>query len=86
MPLPISGSFPQPDFSTPDSGRSPYATLSPQRERTLADSIDALDASPAKFSLPSPTKSDEFNCEEAELKAIVNNANKMFPQNLSFGK
>ena len=82
----VTGSFPQPDFSTPDSGHSPYSTLSPLRHRTLADSLDALEASPAKFSLASPTKSDDFNCEEAELKDIVNNANRMFPQDLSFGR
>lgn len=86
----------QPDFSPCDSSHSPFPTRSSQsyttppsslpRGRILGDSLDALDTSPARFSLPSPTKSyDEFNSEEAELRALVNEADHMFPQDLSYG-
>jgi hypothetical protein len=89
-------SIQQPDFSLTDSSTSPYHTLksqrdftppnSPPRGLTLADSLDALETSPSRFSLPSPTKSyDEFNSEEAELRALVNEADQMFPQDLSYG-
>ncbi|XP_053393774.1 dystrophin-like [Mercenaria mercenaria] len=90
-------SIQQPDFSPTDSSSSPYPTLklqrdftppnSPPRGLTLADSLDVLDTSPARFSLPSPSKSyDEFNSEEAELRALVNEADQMFPQDLSYGQ
>lgn len=86
----------QPDFSAIGYSDSPYPTHSLpgdftppnslSRERTLGDSVDYLESSPSRFSLPSPTKSyDEFNSEEAELRALVNEADEMFPHNLSYG-
>lgn len=90
-----SPSTPQPDFSFSGSFSSPYCQRSPEgevtppqtRTSTLGASVDALDTSPARFSLPSPTKSyDEFNSEEAELRALVNEADQMFPADLSFGR
>ncbi|KAH3849152.1 dystrophin-like [Dreissena polymorpha] len=62
-------------------------TPSPARQRTLADSLDCLDTSPSRFSLPSPAKSsDEFSAEEAELRALVDEADRKFPLNLSYGR
>ncbi|WAR22759.1 DMDD-like protein [Mya arenaria] len=89
------GSLPQPNFSTLDSSatysiHSPAVEeglLTPPRERTLADSLDALDASPGRFSLPSPCKStDGISPEEDELKAIVEKVDKFFPSDLSYGR
>lgn len=94
----IPGSMLQPDFSILDRTHSPFpthstfpthspfSTHSPTRQRTLADSLDCLDTSPSRFSLPSPAKSsDEFSAEEAELRALVDEADRKFPLNLSYG-
>ncbi|KAL4236211.1 hypothetical protein ACF0H5_004598 [Mactra antiquata] len=59
----------------------------PPRDSMSCNSLDELDYSPANFSLPSPTKSfDGYNSEEAELRAIVNEADKMFPLDLSYSR
>jgi len=61
--------------------------LTPPRVTTLADSLDALDASPGRFSLPSPMRSgDEMSPEEEELRALVEKCDQAFPTDLSYGK
>ena len=57
------------------------------RGLTLGDSVDNLDTSPSKFSLPSPSKTHDFGEEEeAELAAIVDRMNVQMPGDFSFGK
>ena len=56
------------------------------RGLALGDSVDNLDTSPSKFSLPSPNKTQDFEEEEAELAAIVDNMNWQMPGDLSYGK
>ena len=57
-----------------------------QRGLTLGDSVDNLDTSPSKFSLPSPNKTQDFGEEEAELAAIVDGMNWQTHSDLSYGK
>lgn len=71
------------DFTSPLP--SPIPDLVP-RGITLGDSVDNLDTSPSRFSLPSPSKTHDFGEEEAELAAIVDRMDKQLPGDLSFGK
>ena len=73
------------DFDSSASLPSPVPDLVP-RGITLGDSVDNLDTSLSRFSLPSPSKTYDFGEEEAELAAIVDRVDRLFPGDMSSGK
>ena len=73
------------DLSNSSSLPSPIPDIVP-RGITLGDSVDNLDTSISRFSLPSPNKTYDFGEEEAELAAIVDRVDRMFPGDMSYGK